>query len=127
MDDDIRRALGRNQLIDITTTGRRTGLPRRIELVDHVIDGRIYISGMPSRRQRAWLGNLVADPRLTVHLKRGLATDLPAMARVITDPVERRAVLEHVARNWNRTDVERMVEQSPLIEVLIEGFTAAPA
>ena len=34
--------------IDITTTGRRTGEARRIEIAIHNIDGRLYISGMPS-------------------------------------------------------------------------------
>lgn len=45
MDAAIANALAHGDLIDITTTGRRTGLPRRIEIVYHVIDGRIYISG----------------------------------------------------------------------------------
>ena len=43
MDPAIRQALSRGQVIDITTTGRRTGIPRRIEIVFHNIDGRIYI------------------------------------------------------------------------------------
>ena len=47
MDDQVRRSPAHGQVIDITTTGRRTGQPRRIEIVDHVIDGRIFISGMP--------------------------------------------------------------------------------
>jgi len=125
MDDQVRRALGRGHVIDITTTGRRSGLPRRIELVFHVIGGRLYISGMPSRRTRAWLRNLIEEPRFTFHLKSAVTADLPAFARVITDPIERRAVLEGVARNWNRTDVDTMVELSPLIEVLIDGFVPA--
>jgi deazaflavin-dependent oxidoreductase (nitroreductase family) len=127
MDERTRAALARSQVLDITTIGRRTGLPRRVELVDHVIAGRIYISGMPSRRVRAWLRNLMANPRLTLHLKRGLTADLPATARVITDPAERRTVLEHVARNWNRTDVDGMVEWSPLIEVVVDEPARAPA
>jgi len=98
MDDTIRSALAHNGTIDITTTGRRSGLPRRIEIVYHVIDGRIYISGQPrTDRKRAWLGNLEAEPRFTVHLKRGVTADLPATARVITDEAERRAVLLQVS------------------------------
>ena len=69
MDEGVRRALSHGQTIDITTTGRRSGLPRRIEIVFHNFDGRIYISGLPSRRKRAWLANLEADPHLTLHLK----------------------------------------------------------
>src|ERR1700690_40380 len=123
MDDSIRGALTRGGVIDITTTGRRSGLPRRIEIVYHVIDGRIYISGRPdSRRQRSWLTNLEADPRFTFHLKRGVTADLPATARVITDEAERRAILPAVARAWNRTDLDAMAAYSPLIEVVIDGL-----
>jgi len=126
MDDRIRRALSRGHLIDITTTGRRTGRPRRVELVFHNIDGRLFISGMPNaRRTRAWLRNLIDEPRFTFHLRGAAAADLPATARVITELAERRTVLEHVARNWNRTDVDFMVQHSPLIEVSIEGYAPA--
>ena len=106
--------------IDITTTGRRTGRSRRIEIAIHPIGGRLYISGMPSRRTRAWIHNLEADPRLTVHVKApGAARDLPATARVITDEAERRAIMPHIAARWGRTDVDQMVEFSPLIEVTL--------
>ena len=125
MDDSIRRALARGHTIDITTTGRTTGLPRRIEIVFHNFGGRIYISGLPSSRKRAWLANLEADPDLTFHLKRSVKADLPGVARVITDEVERRAILEQVAIAWNRTDLERMVAQSPLIEVTFPGLAFA--
>ena len=117
-------ALPRGGLIDITTTGRRSGRPRRIEIALHNIGGRLYISGMPSRRRRSWIANLEADPRLTVHLKRGLSADLAATARVIRDEDERRAVLKHIARTWNR-DPEPMVRWSPLIEVTIASREAA--
>ena len=124
MDDRIRQALTRGRTVDITTTGRRSGQPRRIEIVFHNIDGRIYLSGMPSRRRRSWLANLEANPRFTFHLKGPVRADLPATARVITDEAERRAVLTHVAHNWRRDDVETMVRYSPLAEVSIEDTAA---
>ena len=124
MNPEIESALRHGQLVDITTTGRRTGESRRLEIVFHVIDGRIYISGMPSRRKRAWLANLEADPKLTLHLKSPVAADLPATARPIVDPDERRRVLEVVARNWRRDDVDTMVEFSPLIEVTVDSLAA---
>jgi deazaflavin-dependent oxidoreductase (nitroreductase family) len=121
MDDTIRAALARGGVIDITTTGRRTHEPRRIEIVFHRIDGRMWISGLPSPRRRAWIANLADDPRLTLHLKGPAAVaDLPATARIVDDPTERRQILERVARAWNRTDVDRMVATSPLIEVTID-------
>jgi deazaflavin-dependent oxidoreductase (nitroreductase family) len=125
MDDSILRVLAQSGLVDITTTGRRTGQPRRIEIAYHAIGGRIYISGMPrADRKRAWLWNLEADPKFTFHLKGDVATDLPATARVITDEAERREVLEHVARAWKRTDLDAMIAHSPLIEVTIDGRPA---
>jgi len=124
MDDRIRRALSRGHLIDLTTTGRRTGQSRRIELVFHAIDGRVYISGMPGR-PRSWLANIRADPRVTFHLKGPVMADLPATAREITEPTERRRVMEQVARNWQRTDVDRMMGQSPLIEVIPDALVSS--
>ena len=120
MDDRIRRALTHGHTIDITTTGRRSGKLRRIELVFHAFDGHVYLSGMPRPARRGWLANLEADPHFTFHLKGPVVADLPATARVITDETERRAVLARVARVWRRQDVETMVRYSPLVEV---GFT----
>lgn len=123
MDPAISAALDRGGVIDITTTGRRSGEPRRIEIVLHNVGGRLVISGMPVRvRTRAWLRNLEADPRLTVHLKQGVVADLPATARVVTDEAERREMLVQVARNWGRTDIDAMVAWSPLIEVTVPGY-----
>jgi deazaflavin-dependent oxidoreductase (nitroreductase family) len=120
MDPTVEQALTRGQVIDITTTGRTSGEPRRVEIVYHVFDGRIYISGMASPKPRAWLRNLEADPRLTFHLKRGPVADLAATARVITDRDERREILAKVAAVWRRDPAE-MEAHSPLIEVVIDG------
>ena len=114
---DVDAALERGHTIDITTTGRRSGEPRRIEIVFHNVDGRIYISGVPSPRKRRWLRNLEAEPQFTFHLKGKTRADLSAVARVIDDEAERRQVLPHIARAWNRNDLETMVRYSPLIEV----------
>lgn len=122
IDDRVRRALSRGHTIDITTTGRQSGQPRRIEVVFHSFDGRLYISGMPRKDRRSWLANLEADPRMTFHLKGAVEADLPAKARILVDPAEREAVLRKIAQAWRRTDVETMVRWSPLIEVEIEDL-----
>lgn len=129
MDDAVRAALDHSHTIDLTTTGRRTGEPRRIEIFLHNLDGRLVISGMPiAGRTRAWLHNVAADPRITIHLKGPHAhADLDATARVVTDPAERRELLAGVAANWRRTDVEAMVTHSPLIEVMVPGYAEGPA
>ena len=118
---EIDTALQRGQTIDITTTGRRSGKPRRLEIVSHNIGGRIYISGAPSTRRRSWLANLDSNPHFTFHLKGRVRADLLATARVIEDETERRAILPHVAREWGRKDIETMVRYSPLIEVTFEA------
>src|SRR2546427_11961930 len=120
-DERVQGALARGGVIDITTVGRQSGRPRRIEIVFHNIDGRIYISGIPSPRRRSWLANLEAQPAFTLHLKGAVRADLPARARIIDDEAERRQVLPGIARNWRRNDLERMVRQSPLIEVAFDG------
>lgn len=128
MTPSVRAALDRGGIVDITTTGRRTGQPRRIEIVLHNVGGRLVISGIPRReRIRAWIYNLESNPNLTLHLKRGVVADLAGTARIVTDEAERRAVLTVVARNWGRPDVDAMVAWSPLIEVTIPGYGAAAA
>ena len=117
--DQIREALSRGGLVDITTTGRKSGQKRRLEITFHNIDGRIYISGIPSPRRRNWLANLDAHPDFTFHLKGRVRANLRAKARIIDSVDERREILPHVARAWRRNDIDRMVEQSPLIEVLL--------
>ena len=119
--DTIEAALERGHTIDITTTGRRSGMPRRIEIVFHNIEGRIYISGIPRPQKRDWLLNLEADPRFIFHLKGRTAADLPATARVIDDEAERHEIIPHVARAWKRNDVDEMVRYSPLIEVTFDS------
>jgi deazaflavin-dependent oxidoreductase (nitroreductase family) len=111
---------GRNW-IDITTTGRRTGKERRIEIAVHNLDGRLFISGTPSPRKRAWIYNLEANPHMTIHVKDPSSRrDLPATARIIDDEAERREIMPFIAANWRRTDVDRMVAWSPLIEVTLD-------
>jgi deazaflavin-dependent oxidoreductase (nitroreductase family) len=117
-DERVARALSRGHTIDITTTGRKTGQARRIETVFHNIDGRVVLSGLPGKR--SWYANLLATPRFTFHLKGAVKADLPATARAIVEPVERRAVMERVAANWRRTDLDVMLEHSPLVEVTFD-------
>jgi deazaflavin-dependent oxidoreductase (nitroreductase family) len=118
---EIDAALQGVQTVDITTTGRKSGEPRKLEIVFHNIDGRIYISGIPFPNRRSWLANLDADPHMTFHLKGKVRADLPATARVIEEEAERREILPHIARNWGRKDLEQMVRYSPLIEVTLDG------
>lgn len=122
--EEVRKALRRGGTIDITTTGRRTGRARRIEIAFHNIGGRIFISGIPSTRRRGWIVNLEASPRFTFHLKGATSADLEATARLIADEAERRTIFPAVARAWGRKDLEAMVRHSPLIEVTFDNLAA---
>jgi hypothetical protein len=118
----IALALRTGGVIDITTTGRQTGEPRRIEIVFHHLDGRTWITGMPGRR--SWYANLADDPRLTFHLKAGPVADLPARATLVTDEATRRTVLSHVTKAWNReAQLDAFLAGSPLIEVTFDDPT----
>ena len=116
MDENISKALHHSQVIDLTTTGRRTGQPRKIEIFLHHQDGLLFISGIPrADRKRDWIRNITADPHVVVHLKESITADIPATARVVTDPAERRPLMEAAAQRWGRHDVDEMVRHSPLI------------
>ena len=121
MNDRILSALTRDLTIDITTTGRKSGRPQRIEIWFFHIDGRTYITGTPGVRD--WYANLLADPHFTFHLKESIEADLPAVAVPILDPAERRRILSDPAMDWYHGQVDsidELVEGSPLIEVLFE-------
>ena len=95
MEKRIRDALEEDRVVDITTTGRLSGTPRRIEIWFFRARGCIYLTGAPGRR-RSWYQNLVAEPALTFHLKQSARADLDATAFPIVDHESRVAILREV-------------------------------
>ena len=79
---------------------------------------------MPGPKRRDWLINLEANPSLSFHLKNQVHADLPATATVITDPDQRRGILQPVVEQYNRRwspdspwpygDLDEWVSNSPL-------------
>ena len=120
MDAEIERALNTDSLIDMTTIGKKTGQPHKVEIAFHNFDGELYITGLPGKRD--WYANLIAEPQFTFHLKQSAQADIPARATPITDEAERRRVLSKVVAKWNRqAELEAFVQSSPLIEVQLES------
>lgn len=116
MDHAIERALERDRTIDITTTGCKTGLPRRLEIWFHNIDGAIYITGTPGTRD--WYANLRAEPAFLFHLKESVVADLPATATPITDPAGKQAILEVITERLHASQpIDEWVAASPLVRV----------
>jgi deazaflavin-dependent oxidoreductase (nitroreductase family) len=122
MTDEATQALATDRVIDITTTGRNSGKPRRIEIWFHRLDGKYYITGTPDR-PRSWYANLVAHPSFMFHLKQSATADVPATARPITEASERHQVLTGIlAKLTDHTsapghELEAWVASSPLVEV----------
>jgi deazaflavin-dependent oxidoreductase (nitroreductase family) len=119
--DVVSVELSEDPTIDITTTGRRSGEPRRIEIWMLEVDGRFFITGTPGPRD--WLANLLAHPSLVVHLKRRARIDLDARAETVDDVATRRRVLEHLSARWYRTQspLDELVAEAPMVEVTFVG------
>lgn len=116
--------LARTRTIDLTTFGRRSGRPVRIEIWWFHIDGRFVVTGTPGPRH--WLANVLTDPRVIVHTGHG---DHPGTARAITDRSFRRRVFTDPATRWYSTQapLEALVAGSPMIEIaLAPASTARP-
>ncbi len=115
-----RDAGARARTVDITTTGRRSGSPRRIETWFYRIEETVYLSGSPGRRD--WAANLEADSAFTFHLKNGVAADLPARAEAVAREGERRRIFTMLLDQLGDVgsagrDLEEWVAGSPLFAV----------
>ena len=120
MDAEIENAIKADTIIDITTIGKKTGKSHRIEIAFHNFDGRLYISGLPGKRD--WYANLVAKPEFIFHLKQSAKADIPARAIPIIDQATRKQVLTKVVAKWGRqTELQAFLKSSPLVEVQLEG------
>ena len=85
------------EFLYLTTTGRRTGLPREVEIWFTRRGDRFYLVAETGERDR-WVRNLRADPRVRWRIG---ARTYTGRARVV-DPV-REAVLAATVRTRSRT------------------------
>ena len=123
MNEQVRQALVRDRTIDITTTGRTSGLPRRIETWFYRVGDRVYLTGSPGRRD--WYANLLANPAFTFHLKKSVKADLPARAAPITDPDARRAVFLPILQDLGQPgNLDAWLAGSPLMAVTFAATDA---
>ncbi len=122
MDPAVKAALERDKTVDITTIGRRSRRPRRIETWFYRSRGRYFLSGSPGTRD--WQANLIANPNMKFHLKESITRTLDATAVHIKDPDERRSIISGFDRfregatTMYGSDLDAWVESSPLIELL---------
>lgn len=121
MKGEVKAAMDRGGIADVTTTGRKSGQPRRIEIYFHQFDGEYFLTGRPGRR-RDWEANIRANPDFILHLKRGITEEVPVVGEPEPDrAVRRRILLRALVENWDsdpekaEAAVDRWVEQSPFI------------
>ncbi len=120
MDAEVAKALASERIIvDITTTGRKSGQARRIEITLVPLSDGYALSGVPGIK-RGWYANLQANPEFIIHLKQGVQADLRAKATHITDPQQRRALITEMAQRdpqRRRINIDAWVAGSPLMYV----------
>lgn len=106
--------LARHLTVDLTTTGRKTGEARRIEIWWFRVDGHFYITGTTGRRD--WLANLRAEPRATVHVG---AEEFGVIAIEVDDPGERRRVLADRQLAWysSQEQLEGLIADAPMVRL----------
>jgi len=118
-DPGIAEALANDLVIDITTIGRSSGEPKRLEIWFHNVDDRYYITGRPG--PRSWYANVLANPAITFHFKESTEADLDGVARAVTDADEKRSFFlsaKKLSEYINEDNVQEWVDGSPLIEVV---------
>jgi deazaflavin-dependent oxidoreductase (nitroreductase family) len=80
---NFRRGIGpTNMVLLLTTTGRKSGLPRLTPLQYQLIDGIYYVASARGA-QADWFRNLQANPRVQIEVA-GIC--MPGLAEAITDP-----------------------------------------
>lgn len=109
----------RERTVDITTIGRRSGQPHRIETWFYRADGAVYLSGMPGRR--GWAANLRAHPEFTFHFKHGVQADLPARATEVTDEVERRRIVTQFVAELNQRSNPGRLGEATTVDTWVAG------
>lgn len=109
--------LARHRTIDLTTIGRRSGRPSRIEIWWFQVDSRFVITGTPGPRD--WYANVLANPEVTVHVA---GRDFPARAIPIRDPATRAGVFDASTTRWysTQTQRQRLIEEAPMVEIIFD-------
>mgnify|MGYP000188617867 FL=1 len=123
LDPVVREAFTIDMVVDITTIGRKTGQPRRIEIWAHNLEERLIQTASPGRRN--WYANMLETPKITLPLKGEVKAALAATVRPILDESERRDVLTRLNaasafRQSQNMDVEEWVRNSCLVELSVE-------
>ena len=120
MNEKVEKALQEDRLVDITATGRKSGQPRKFEIMLRRHRGKYYIAGQPQAKD--WYANMVANPEITLHLKQSVQADLPATAQTVLDEVERRQLFQHFFGDSEMMDdLDHWVQSAKLVEIKLKA------
>ncbi|HJR87163.1 MAG TPA: nitroreductase/quinone reductase family protein [Acidimicrobiia bacterium] len=103
--------------VDLTTIGRQSGRPRRIEIWWFWFEGRFIITGTPGRRD--WLANIRANPAVTIHTRMG---ELAGIAHEVRDLAYRRRFFQADETRWYSTQsgLDSLVAEAPMVEIVLD-------
>lgn len=119
MNESIQKALQEDPLVDITATGRKSGEPRKFEIMLRRHGGKYFIAGRPE--PKGWYANMVANPEITLHIKQSAQADLPAIAQPVLDPALRRILFQEFFGDSDMMDnLDQWVESAKLIEIQLK-------
>ncbi len=115
--------LAQTRTIHLTTIGRNSGRPRRIEIWWFHIEGRFIVTGTPGTRD--WLANVRVNPNVVIH---AAGHDLAAVASEVNDREFRRRVFTDSTTRWYRSmaELDELISKAPMVEIDFGGPAAIP-
>ena len=132
----VERGLGPARMVLVlTTTGRRSGLPRQTPLQFELIDGLYYV-GSARGAQADWFRNLQADPQVEVQVagrhfraQAEAVSDAERIADFFALRLQRHPLsigllmrLEGLPLRYNRADLQRFAASKALAILRPQGF-----
>jgi deazaflavin-dependent oxidoreductase (nitroreductase family) len=116
LDEQTRRRLASIRTIDMTTIGRKSGGPSRIEIWWFHFEERFIVTGTPGPRH--WMANISVDPTVVIHAD---GHDHPGTAVIVEDRDFRHRFFTHrdPEIGWYSTqaELETLLNTAPMIEV----------
>ncbi|HJU51959.1 MAG TPA: nitroreductase/quinone reductase family protein [Acidimicrobiia bacterium] len=115
--------LASQRTVDLTTIGRQSGRPRRLEIWWFRFENRFIITGTPGRRD--WLANIRANPAVIIHTRIG---ELAGTAQEVLDVAFRRRFFASKDTRWYSTQsgLESLVAEAPMVEIVLDPPPVAP-
>lgn len=109
----------------LTTTGRKSGLPRQIEIWYVEFEGKYYLVS-ERREESKWLQNLLAEPKVKFNIgPRDAQESVVALTDAVARPVSKESEPDLVAAVRRRMDEKYKWSDGLVVEIApLTGATA---